>query len=179
VFTGAMDYWPNIDAVTWFVAEVLPALRAAHPDLFFYIVGSNPARTVTQLANRDGVVVTGRVDDVRPYLQHAVAAVAPMRVARGVQNKVLEAMAMSRPVLVTRRGLEGIDADHGDQVLLADQPQDYVELLSQVLAGEHEEIGRRARSFVERCFVWERNLPEVVLLLGEQPLSPAEVAADG
>jgi sugar transferase (PEP-CTERM/EpsH1 system associated) len=181
VFTGAMDYWPNIDAAVWFVTEVLPALRQRHADLFFYIVGSNPARAVTRLARHDGVVVTGRVDDVRPYLQHAAAAVAPMHVARGVQNKVLEAMAMARPVLVTRRGLEGIDATHGEQVLVAEEPRDYVESISQVLAGEHEDVGRRARSFVERFFVWERNLPEVVLLLAEQaqPDAVAEMALHG
>ena len=78
VFTGAMDYWPNIDAVCWFVKEVFPAIRARYPGLHFYIVGSSPASAVLQLAKEPGVRVTGSVADVRPYLQYALAAVAPM-----------------------------------------------------------------------------------------------------
>ena len=166
VFTGAMDYWPNIDAVEWFAREVLPQLRAEHPGLYFYIVGSNPAKAVQRLAAEPGVVVTGRVDDVRPYIQHAVASVAPMRVARGVQNKVLEAMAMARPVLVSNMGLEGIDARHGEQVLLAESTQDYLSLFEQLLAGKFAGIEARARSFVTEAFDWDNNLPEVVMLLG-------------
>ena len=135
VFTGAMDYWPNVDAVVWFAREVFPALRRAHPALTFTIVGGNPARAVQQLAALPGITVTGRVADVRPYLKHALAAVAPMRIARGVQNKVLEAMAMARPVLVSRKGLEGIAAVDGEEVLLADSPADYQRLLAEVLAG--------------------------------------------
>jgi sugar transferase (PEP-CTERM/EpsH1 system associated) len=174
VFTGAMDYWPNIDAVLWFAREVLPRLLAAHPEMRFYIVGSNPAKAVQQLAEQPGVVVTGRVEDVRPYLQYAEGAVAPMRIARGVQNKVLEAMAMSRPVIVTSKGLESINASDRQQVLLADHAGEYLDLLQQVLNGDWEGIGARARQYVVDNFVWEKNLPEVVLLLGK----PSDVAAE-
>lgn len=172
VFTGAMDYWPNVDAVVWFAREVFPALRRAHPALTFTIVGGNPARAVQQLAALPGIAVTGRVEDVRPYLKHALAVVAPMRIARGVQNKVLEAMAMARPVLVSRKGLEGIAAGDGDEVLLADAPSDYQRLLAEVLAGVHKPMRQRARSCVQRGFSWEDNLPEVVLLLGEEGAVP-------
>ena len=165
VFTGAMDYWPNIDAVTWFASEVLPGLLQRDASIRFYIVGSNPSRAVQQLADYPGVEVTGRVEDVRPYLAYARLAVAPMRIARGVQNKVLEAMAMEKPVIVSNKGLEGIDARHADQVLVAEQPAEYQEQVAQVLAGDWKDIGCRAREFVTRHFAWESNLPEVVLLL--------------
>jgi sugar transferase (PEP-CTERM/EpsH1 system associated) len=170
VFTGAMDYWPNIDAVTWFARDVFPQLRDRQPDLHFYIVGSSPAKAVDQLANLPGVTVTGRVEDVRPYLQHALAAVAPMRIARGVQNKVLEAMAMEKPVIVTGRGLEGIDADHGEHVLVAETAEDYVASLQEVLGGVCSGLGQRARQRISGHFNWDANLPEVVYLLAGPPL---------
>ncbi|WP_197911886.1 TIGR03087 family PEP-CTERM/XrtA system glycosyltransferase [Kineobactrum salinum] len=175
VFTGAMDYWPNVDAVTWFVRGILPQLRRSHPAVLFYIVGGNPARSVQQLAREPGVTVTGRVEDVRPYLQHALAVVAPMRVARGVQNKVLEGMAMARPVLASSKGLEGIGASHGEQVLLADTAGDYQRLLAEVIEGLHDELGSRARRWVQRAFNWDQNLPEVVLLLGQPSSAPEYV----
>ena len=172
VFTGAMDYWPNVDAVVWFVQEVLPALRQQYPQVTFTIVGGSPARAVRQLAQEPGVTVTGRVPDVRPYLKYAFAAVAPMRVARGVQNKVLEAMAMARPVLVSARGLEGIAAEDGQSVLLAETAKDYGRLLGSLLQGDHPELGKRARQCVLQGFSWEENLPEVVLLLGRNAAQP-------
>jgi glycosyltransferase involved in cell wall biosynthesis len=106
---------------------------------------------------------------MRPYIQHAIAAVAPMRVARGVQNKVLEAMSMARPVLVSSKGLEGIDASHNQHVLLAEDRDDYVQFLNEIIDGRHGELGCRARTFVMSQFNWDQNLPEVVLLLGQQP----------
>ena len=169
VFTGAMDYWPNIDAVTWFAQDIFPQLRALEPELHFYIVGSSPSGAVTQLASQPGVAVTGRVEDVRPYLQHALAAVAPMRIARGVQNKVLEAMAMEKLVMVSSKGLEGIDAVHGEHVLLADTVGDYRACLEQVLSGEHSDMGHSARKRISSRFNWDENLPEVVYLLAGQP----------
>ncbi|MBN8507411.1 MAG: TIGR03087 family PEP-CTERM/XrtA system glycosyltransferase, partial [Burkholderiales bacterium] len=98
VFTGAMDYWPNVDAVVWFAREVLPRLAERWPALRFHIVGRNPAPSVRALAS-PAVNVTGTVADVRPWLQHAAVVVAPLRLARGIQNKILEAMAMARPVV--------------------------------------------------------------------------------
>jgi sugar transferase (PEP-CTERM/EpsH1 system associated) len=169
VFTGAMDYWPNIDAVTWFAREIFPCLRGRYPGLHFYIVGSSPASAVTQLAGEPGVTVTGRVEDVRPYLQHALAAVAPMRIARGVQNKVLEAMAMEKPVIVSKKGLEGIDAVHGEHVLLAETPADYLACIDRVIQSEDTRMGVEARRRISRYFNWDENLPEVVYLLAGQP----------
>jgi sugar transferase (PEP-CTERM/EpsH1 system associated) len=179
VFTGAMDYWPNIDAVDWFAREVLPQLQAIEPALRFYVVGSSPASAVTQLARLPGVTVTGRVDDVRPYLQYALAAVAPMRIARGVQNKVLEAMAMERPVIASRKGLEGIDAIDGQHVMVADTAGQYVDCLQRILQGNVPEMGRLARRRISSHFSWDENLPEVVYLLAGENGRPAVEEAHG
>lgn len=168
VFTGAMDYWPNVDAVIWFTREVLPQLRAIHPEVCFYIVGGSPTRAVRKLADIQGVIVTGRVEDVRPYTQYAAAAVAPMRIARGVQNKVLEAMAMEKPVVVSGKGLEGIEATHTREVLVADRSADYVNLLDEILSGRFDDMGSAARAHVKSSYNWEKNLPEVVLLLSHR-----------
>jgi asparagine synthase (glutamine-hydrolysing) len=113
VFTGVMDYWPNVDAVTWFVEEILPGLRQSHPEVRFCIVGMNPTAEVRALARQPGVIVTGRVEDVRPWIAHAALAVAPLRIARGVQNKVLEAMAMTKAVVVTPAAAKGLSGRAG------------------------------------------------------------------
>lgn len=165
VFTGAMDYWPNVDAVIWFAREVMPLLRSEHADLQFAIVGSNPSAEVRELARLPGVLVSGRVPDVRPWIRGATAVVAPMRIARGVQNKVLEGMAMARPVLLSQKGLEGIAAEPGREVLLAESPEDYRRHLAELLAGKHPGLGERARARVLQDFTWAANLPEVVDLL--------------
>jgi sugar transferase (PEP-CTERM/EpsH1 system associated) len=161
VFTGAMDYWPNIDAVTWFAKKVFPCLKKRNPDLRFYIVGSNPTEEVQRLGNGVDIVVTGRVTDVRPYLKHAAAAVAPMRIARGIQNKVLEAMAMAKPTIVTGQALEGIRAIHGQEVLLGDNVEELQALVQSVINGEYVDIGVKARSKVMSDFSWAENLPIV------------------
>lgn len=158
VFTGAMDYWPNVDAVTWFAEAVMPALRAARPGLRFYVVGRRPTPAVEALAAQPGVIVTGGVPDVRPYLRHAAVAVAPIRVARGVQNKVLEAMAMARPVVCSPNAAEGIRADDGVELLVAATPEDYVARIGECLAGERSGIGAAARRRVEAEYAWAASL---------------------
>ena len=158
VFTGAMDYWPNVDAVQWFASEVFPHLQAAQPDLRFYIVGARPAPTVQALAREGAVVVTGTVPDVRPYIAHAAVAVAPLRIARGIQNKVLEAMAMAVPVVVSPQALEGIDAEAGTELVLADGAEAFIEAIHDLLARPESPIGRAARAKVERQYSWPSNL---------------------
>lgn len=157
VFTGAMDYWANVDAVSWFCREVMPLIRKQFNDLVFYIVGIRPGEAVRRLEKTD-IVVTGEVKDVRPYLQHAAAVVAPMRIARGIQNKVLEGMSMARPVVVTGKGLEGIDARDGDQVLVAESSGDYVRILGDILAGAGDALGQRAREQVCGANSWDTSL---------------------
>jgi glycosyltransferase involved in cell wall biosynthesis len=154
-----MDYWPNEDAVVWFVDEVFPVLRQSWPDARFHIVGGRPTDKVRSLARIEGVDVTGRVADVKPYLQHADAVVAPMHIARGIQNKVLEAMSMARPVVVTSQGLEGIDALHEKQVLVADDSAGFVAHLDAVFRGRVNGLGAAAREKVVKDYSWESKLP--------------------
>ena len=161
VFTGAMDYWPNIDAVKWFVAEVFPVLQAKDSTINFYIVGSNPTDEVLQLQTTPGVVVMGRVEDIRPYIQYATAIVAPMRIARGIQNKVLEAMSLERAVIVSSMGLEGISAEHGLEVLVADTADEFINVISDLTAESTESIGSAARLRVKKDFNWSESLPIV------------------
>lgn len=153
VFTGAMDYWANADAVVWFAREILPLVRVARPQALLAIVGARPGIEVRQLAGRD-ILVTGRVPDVRPYLQHARCAVAPMRIARGVQSKILEAMAMSRAVVTTAKGLEGIDATPGRDLLAEDAPRALADAVVAVLGGAFPALGQQARRLVEQHYGW-------------------------
>ena len=161
VFTGTMDYPPNIDAVTWFATDILPQIQRTAPDAQFHIVGSSPAAPVQALANRPGVFVTGRVPDVRPYVAHATAAVAPMRIARGIQNKVLEAMAMARTVVLTADALEGIHAVPAAEVILANTADDFTQAC---LAPVDPAVGAAARRRVLSDYSWP------ALLSGFDPL---------
>ena len=160
VFTGTMDYIPNVDAVVWFVQDILPIIRQTLPDSQFYIVGSSPSPSVQNLARIDGVHVTGRVPDVRPYLAYARASVAPMRIARGIQNKVMEAMAMAKPVIVTPDALEGIDAVPGEELILANDAASFAAAACRLATDAHERtrIGTAARLRVERDFSWNGRL---------------------
>ncbi len=158
VFTGAMDYRPNIDAVLWFASEVLPRLAARQPPPVFWIVGTNPAESVRQLAARPGIRVTGRVPDIRPYLAHADVVVAPLRIARGIQNKLLEGMAMARPVIATRQAAEGVRADPGREVLIGEDAAAMARRAAEVLDGLHSAVGPAARRAVERHYDWSTTL---------------------
>jgi sugar transferase (PEP-CTERM/EpsH1 system associated) len=159
VFTGAMDYWPNVDAVTWFAASVLPALRERFPALRFHIVGRSPAPAVQALAG-EAINVTGTVADVRPYLQHAAAVVAPLRLARGIQNKVLEAMAMARPVVAAGSCVKAIAPDALPGLQPADDAVSYVDRLTAWLAdpAAADTAGRSARDFVLGAYSWDAHL---------------------
>ena len=173
VFTGAMDYWPNVDAVQWFASDMLPAIRQQHPDARFYIVGARPSREVQALASLPGVTVTGTVPDVRPYLAHARLAVAPLRIARGIQNKVLEAMAMAKPVIVTPQALEGISAEPGRDLMLGTGADDIARLACAALNELPLDMGRAARAQVEASYNWDTNIGRVDALLDLPEHQPA------
>ncbi|ODU07539.1 MAG: sugar transferase [Rubrivivax sp. SCN 71-131] len=166
VFTGAMDYWPNVDAVQWFVAEMLPALRARWPRLRFHIVGRSPTPAVRALAG-EAVNVTGTVPDVRPYLQHAAAVVAPLRLARGIQNKVLEAMAMAQPVVAARSCAEAIGAEDGQEILFATEATHYVAGIDALLGDRQrsQRIAAAARRHVLERYSWRAHLSAIEPLL--------------
>jgi len=165
VFTGAMDYWANADAVRWFALEVFPQVRRVVPTAIFAIVGARPGREVLQLGSLPGVLVTGAVTDTRPYLAHARAAVAPLRIARGVQNKVLEAMAMARPVIATSVALAGIAIDEGVAVQTADDRGCFADLCVKLLQSSDPVEVVRSREWVCQRYDWERNLSGLLDLL--------------
>lgn len=184
VFTGAMDEPDNIDAVCWFANTVLPALHDSFPALSFHIVGARPAPQIKALAGRVGVVVAGAVPDVRPYLAHAVLAVAPMRAAHGVPSQVLEAMAMQKTVVCSPQALEGIQAEAGIDLLVAQDSKEFVRHVSEMLRGKvNRSLGMAARKRVLSDYCWESNLQRLGSLLGvghppvAQPIAPPAIAA--
>ena len=156
VFTGTMDYWPNIDAVTWFADAIFPRICQRINNARFMIAGANPSSDVVRLGNRPGIHVTGRVADVRPYIAHGAASVAPIRIARGIQNKVLEAMAMARPVITASPAFEGITATPGKELIVADDPEDFADMACKIALGEIDggAIGRAARQCVLANYSW-------------------------
>ena len=171
VFTGAMDYWPNIDAVTWFACDIMPVLRQHWPRLRLYIVGRNPPPVVLAL-DSETVVVTGTVGDVRPYLQYAALVVAPLRVARGIQNKILEAMAMARPVVASHSCAKAITARMGDELVGAFDKADFVREIDALLKNPERAavMGQLARKRVLNSFSWPAHLGLIDPYLGVQTL---------
>jgi sugar transferase (PEP-CTERM/EpsH1 system associated) len=160
VFVGVMDYWPNVEAAQWFANEVLPKIRRSVPTARFQIVGSRPAPSVTALAGQPGIDVTGSVADVRPYLKNARVVVTPLRIARGIQNKVLEGMAMGKPLVSTPGALEGIDASAGEHLLVAEDAETFAAHVLACLTGDPaaSAMGRKAREFVVNRYSWTSQL---------------------
>jgi sugar transferase (PEP-CTERM/EpsH1 system associated) len=169
VFTGVMDYLPNVDAVTWFATDILPLVRRAVPEAKFVICGSRPNAAVQALAARPGVTVTGRVPDVRPFLDRAEVFVAPLRIARGIQNKVLEAMAMNLPVVATGQVWRGTGFPEGEGIRAADDPKIFADEVVALLhdGNRRTEFGRIARAAVERDFAWAAKLKTVDRVVAE------------
>jgi sugar transferase (PEP-CTERM/EpsH1 system associated) len=165
VMTGAMDYRPNVDGALWFAKSVMPLVTARLPEARFYVVGSKPDRALTS-ANLPHVTVTGRVSDVRPYIAHAAASLAPLRIARGVQNKVLEAMAQERPVVATRAATRALDAQPGRDFWLADEPGLFADaVVAAAMGPERARVAANGRRFVEQRHDWTRNLADLDALL--------------
>jgi sugar transferase (PEP-CTERM/EpsH1 system associated) len=173
VFVGAMDYWPNVDAVIWFTESILPIIRERRPNTTFTIVGADPTKAVKRLASRPGVTVIGRVPEVQPYLAHAGAIVTPLRVAQGVPNKLLEAMAMAKPVITTSLGIQGLSAVESDRdLLVADDANAFACAVEQVLKDpiSARELGGRARVCVMRHYSWSSSLEQLDRLVSNGPL---------
>ena len=167
VFTGAMDYWANVDAVKWFSDEILPNILLNFPLVKFYIVGSKPTKIVKALANKS-VVVTDSVEDIRPYITHARLAIAPLRIARGIQNKVLEAMAMGKYVVATSAAMEGISYDKSLDVFIGDNIHEVAKLLNKLLQKKTDELVSNVnRNFVIDRYSWNKNANKLVDLLEE------------
>ena len=153
VMTGRMDYRANINAVEWFVREVMPRLKIQLPSVQFYAVGANPPRS---WRHSPEFVAVGQVPDIRPYILHARAIVAPLKIARGVQNKILEAMAMAKSVVATHEATRGLEATPGIDLLVADDPASFASAV--VSAISRTDLGQNARHYVEERHNWDRNL---------------------
>lgn len=178
VFTGQMDYAPNVDAVVHFARQVLPAVRAAHPDACFHIVGRNPAPAVRALASQLGVDVAGAVDDIRPWIASADVVVAPLRIARGIQNKVLEAMAMARPVVASAAAAEGIIAEDGKHFMVAHYDVAMAAAVN-ALASDRARgaaMGQAARAHMLQCYQWDAQLAPLMRWL-DAPVPALQSAA--
>ncbi|TMM45259.1 TIGR03087 family PEP-CTERM/XrtA system glycosyltransferase [Colwellia ponticola] len=156
-FTGAMDYWANVDAVLWFVEQVWPLIIAEQPNAILCIVGGNPSNDVKALAkNHQGIVVTGRVHDVRPFIEQAQCVIAPLQIARGIQNKVLEAMALNKAIVVTTMAMEGINAQPSDGVVITDDKQTYAQACLALLNAQPKTLANR--QWILEHFTWQQTL---------------------
>jgi polysaccharide biosynthesis protein PslH len=168
LFVGTMDYRPNIDAVEYFAHDMLPRIQRVHPALKFAIVGRNPSRRVRRLASKPGIVVTGTVPDVGAYLAGCAVVVAPFRIAQGIQNKLLEALAVGKPIVSTSGPAAAIGAKHGETLLIADGPEDFANSVSALLNDpgfcRHFE---RGVDFVRKRFSWNENLARLEQLMGQ------------
>ncbi len=156
VFAGLMNYPPNVDAATWFSDAVLPLVVARHPDVRFRIVGDKPTPEVRALADRPSVDVTGRVPDVRPYLADSACMIVPLRSGAGTRLKILEAMAVQRPVVSTSQGAEGLNVTHGTNILIGDTPAALAEHVCALLenADLRARLATAGRQLVERAYDW-------------------------
>ena len=165
VFTGAMDYWANVDAVVWFTENVYLKVRESHPDIKFYIVGTNPTDAVKSLESHAGITVTGRVHDIRAYTQYAVCAVAPLRIARGVQNKVLEAMSMAKVVIASPEAMEGIRLCEDSEVTIAKNAGDYIKAISSQLRSDSTAEAHVSRQCMLERYSWDAALNKLMNVL--------------
>jgi hypothetical protein len=160
VFLGRMDYYPNVEGITWFAREVYPRVRSSVPQVTLRIIGSEPVRPVRELARMPGVVVTGYVVDVRPHLRDASVAVAPLHIARGTQNKILECMAMGLPVVCTPQAARGVEAVPGEHLLVADRSEEFAAKVSDLLQDTHlrRRIATAGAKQVRACHQWENSM---------------------
>jgi sugar transferase (PEP-CTERM/EpsH1 system associated) len=159
VFTGSMDWLPNEDGIRYFTEQIMPRIKSQIPDATLTVVGRNPYQSLVELAkNDDSIIVTGRVDDVRPYMERAAAYVVPLRVGGGTRLKIFEAMAMEKPIVSTTIGAEGLPVSDGAELLLADTPESFAAAVVKVLQDNDlaNELAQRAANLVREEFGWQK-----------------------
>jgi sugar transferase (PEP-CTERM/EpsH1 system associated) len=168
VFVGALDYYPNVDAAVWFCREVWPCVHRSHPQSKFLLVGRQPTAAVRRLADLPGVQLVGQVPDVRPHVSKAAVVVAPLRIARGLQNKVLEALAMGKAVVAAPAALAALQTQPGVHLLEASSAEEWIQAVVNLM--EHEglrrALGTAGRQYVEAHHAWDRCLQPLTDLLG-------------
>ena len=160
VFVGRMDYYPNQQAVKWFCAEVWPEMRRRFTDLHFLIVGADPPPSIEALAEMAGVTVTGSVPDVRPFLGGAALSVAPLFIARGTQNKILESLSIGTPVICSRQASGGVDVLDGEHLVVADTATDWIARIEEILRSpaRRDELSRAGRARVLSHHTWPASM---------------------
>ncbi len=178
VFTGKMDFRPNVDAVTWFAHEVLPLIRREIDDATFLVVGKEPPPRVQALASLPGVTVTGFVPDIRAHIAAAAVYVVPLRMGGGTRLKVLEALAMRSPMVSTRLGCEGFPLNDGEEVLYADDAEAFARAVMTLLRdpAHRERLGQAGRRFVEATYGWPAIVPKLKTVYRELGVNGGSVA---
>ncbi len=171
VFTGKMDFRPNVDAMLWMGREVWPLIRRRRPESRMAIVGQRPHPRLEPLHEEAGITITGWVPDVRPYIAGATVYVAPLRVGGGTRLKLLQAMAMGAAIVATSLGAEGFPVTHGRELLLADTPGDFAQAVLRLLEDpeQRNQLGRSARRFVEATYGWDTLVPKLEALYDNTP----------
>ena len=156
IYIGSMDWYPNEDAVAFFADEVLPRIQETVPDVAFSIVGGNPSARVQKLAERERVVVTGRVPEIKPYFAEATVFVVPLRIGSGTRLKILEALAMGKAIVSTTVGAEGLDLRDGEEILIADEPTAFADAVIRLLTDSElrRRVGETGRIRVEQDYDW-------------------------
>jgi glycosyltransferase involved in cell wall biosynthesis len=171
VFTGKMDFRPNVDAMLWMGRDVWPLIRHRRPEARMAIVGQRPHPRLEPLREEAGITITGWVPDVRPYIAGATVYVAPLRVGGGTRLKLLQAMAMDAAIVATSLGAEGFPVANGRELLLADTPGDFAQAVLNLLEDPEQrtQLGRVARRFVEATYGWDALVPELEALYDDTP----------
>jgi glycosyltransferase involved in cell wall biosynthesis len=169
VFLGNYLHYPNVDAVLYFHAEIWPRLKKIRKDLKFYVVGQSPPPEITHLTSDESIVVTGKVDDVSPYLRRGQVFICPVRLGGGFRGKILEAMALGRPVVSTRLGAEGIPAASGENIILADRPEDFAKGILDLIGNPniYQRIQNNARKLMEDNYAWDKGVAKLEVVLEE------------
>jgi sugar transferase (PEP-CTERM/EpsH1 system associated) len=172
VFVGALDYFPNIDGVTWFCREVWPIVYKEFPTTVFHIVGRKPTDEILRLQQIPGVEVVGEVPDVRPFLNQGTIVVIPLRIARGIQNKVLEGLAMAKAVVASPESLKALQCQSGKHLLSAETTEQWIKAVSRLLADStlRKTLGQSGRQFVEENHSWEKCLKPLNEILSRTSL---------
>ena len=182
VFTGSMDWLPNEDGINYFNSEILPLIQKSLPGVTLTVVGRNPSRKLLELAQRDpSIIVTGRVDDVRPYMERAAAYIVPLRIGGGTRLKIYEALVMEKPTISTTVGAEGLPLRDGVELVLRDDPRGFADAVVKILTDSNfaTQLSKNAAQLVRQNFGWDRvsvimaELCEAVVVGGQIPESQA------
>ena len=175
VFVGNYLHYPNVDAVLYFHQEIWPQIKSRLPEIKFYIVGQGPPQEIQNFNQEKNIIVTGKVDDVRPYLKKARVFICPVRLGGGFRGKILEAMAIGRPIVTTSLGAEGIPASHRENIILADQPEEFAKGTLDLLNDDKlfEKIRVQGRKLVEEKYSWAKGVEVMEEILEKMIKNPS------